>query len=720
MAVKKTRTCCTTCHTRCGAIVYSEGNEILRVEGDPENPLSHGVFCSSGMSQREIHNDTEGRILYPMKRVGERGSGEWERISWDEALTTMTDKAKEIIDEYGPDSVIVGQGTGRTTNHWHCRFNSTLGQEGWGLAPTHVCLMPNILPNAFTLGIFGPGFGDVPHAKTMVLWGINPAYLRCMTNAILDNQEAGAKLIVIDVRYTDLAKSADLFIRPRPGTDGALALGMMNLIIENDWYDQEWIDGWTYGFDELKERCAEYPVDRVSKITGVPEGDIVEAAEWMSQQGPTAFQVFLGPGCMHTNGIQAGRAISCLTGLLGYIDVPGGVPIDPSFDIMLDDRITLWDSAKDPGRPDLFTFGGEEHPLYKAFGRSNDPHATWNAVITGKPKPVKMMVFVASDPLLSYENTKLTHEALTSKNLELVVVKDFYFSPTTQFADIVLPTADWSERDTWDEEVSVGWLFSVERAVDPPGECWDDWKFFLEWGKRFNEEQWPWKDEKEMMLWRWKEFYGLDMTWDEYVSAGYILPNKNEAESKKFETGKLRPDGQPGFATSTGRIEFYCPTLAAFGYDPVPDYKEPAESPISQPELAKEYPLVLTTGFRLYSFFHSAWTNIPEQRELYPHPFVLINPKDAKNLNVTDGEWVGIESPRGKVKSKARVSYEIGEGVVALPRPGWRDACPELDLPGYGWDQANPNVLIPSEPAEPGFGSTPMRSTLCRIVKEVD
>lgn len=719
MTVKKTRTVCTGCHARCGAIVHSEGNEIVRIEGDPDSPHSHGTFCSTGMSEKEIHNNGEGRIIYPMKRVGERGSGEWERITWDEALDTMTSKATELIEEYGTQSVIVGQGTGRTTNHWHWRLNSTLGQEGWGFGVAHVCLMPHILPNAMTLGVFNPGFGDVAHAGTAVMWGINPNYIRGQLEDIWKNQENGAKVIVIDPRFSDLAMNADLYLRVRPGTDGALALGIMNVIIQNGWYDEDWIDKWTYGFEQLKERTAEFPVERVASITGIAVEDIEEAATLMAQHGPTAFDIFLGPGCMHTNGIQAGRAIACLQGLLGNLDVVGGLLYDPSFDIMLDDRITLCDSSLDPMRPENYHFGQEEYPLHKVFAKSNHPAETLRAVITGEPRPVKMMVFVASDPLLSFENTKLTAEALMSPNLELVVVKDFYFSPTTQFADIVLPTADWAERDTIDEEFFAGLIISTERAVDPPGECWDDWKFWLEWGKRLAPELWPWEDEKDMTLWRLKEFYDLDLTWDEYVEAAYIRPNPLALEERKYASGHLRPDGAPGFATPTGRIEFYCQQLAAFGLDPIPDYEEPAEGPVSTPELAEEYPMILITGHRLYSFFHSAWTNIPMQRELYPYPFVLVNPEDARRLGISDGEWVGVESPRGKIKSKARVTHEIGEGVVAVPRPGWRDACPELDLPGYGWDQANPNILIPSEPASKAYGMTPMRSTLCRIVKEV-
>ena len=185
--------------------------------------------------------------------------------------------------------------------------------------------------------------------------------------------------------------------------------------------------------------------------------------------------------------------------------------------------------------------------------------------------------------------------------------------------------------------------------------------------------------------------------------------------SKKYEKGMLRPDGKPGFNTPTGRVEFWCDALAAFGYDPLPDYTEPMETPVSAPDLAKEYPLTAITGHRIYSFFHSAWTNIPSQRALYPDPFAVVHPDDARKYGITDGEWMTITSPRGHIISKAEVSYETKKGVVAIPRPGWRDECPELGLPGYGWDKANGNILVPSTPAEPGYGATAMRSSLCKI-----
>ena len=175
MALKKTRTMCTTCHARCGVLVYSdEDNRIVKIEGDPDNVKSKGVICGSGMSEREIHNNLEGRLLYPMKRVdwdpkGERnpenrGKSEFERISWDEAMDIIADECLRIKEEYGPEAIITGQGTGRVANHWHCRINSSLGLEGWSLVPTHVCLMPHILPNAFTLGVFSSAAGDMRNA----------------------------------------------------------------------------------------------------------------------------------------------------------------------------------------------------------------------------------------------------------------------------------------------------------------------------------------------------------------------------------------------------------------------------------------------------------------------------------------------------------------------------------------------------------------------------
>ena len=320
MALKRTRTQCTTCHARCGVIVYSdENNQIVKIEGNPDNVKSHGVICGSGMSEREIHNNTEGRLLYPMKRVdwdpnGERhpenrGKSEFERITWDEAMDIIASESMRIKDEYGPEAIITGQGTGRVSNHWHCRLNSSLGLEGWSLVPTHVCLMPHILPNAFTLGIYSSAKGDSRNANCIVAWGENPAMQTTWAKEAYANQRAGkTKLIVIDTRYQDMSKHADLAIQPRPGTDGALALAIIHEVIEHKWYDQDFVDKWTYGFDELAERVKDWTPERAAEVCWITPEEVREAARIMGENGPVAMNIGLGPGCMHTNAIQNGRA----------------------------------------------------------------------------------------------------------------------------------------------------------------------------------------------------------------------------------------------------------------------------------------------------------------------------------------------------------------------------------------------------------------------------
>lgn len=719
MEQKRTRTVCTGCHQRCGAIVYTEGNDIVRIEGDKDNPVSRGAFCGSGLTQRFIHEDPK-RIIKPLKRVGKRGEGEWEEISWDEALDMLASNVKRIKEEYGPDSIIVAQGTSRTTNDWGERLKSTIGTHGWNLAPLHVCLIPNIMPHAMTMGAGQMQGADVAHAQTVVLWGISPIVMLSEVKDMLRNRdETGAKIICIDPRFNDLAAEADLFLQVRPGADGALALGIMNVIIQEKLYDADFIEAWTYGFNELAEMVAEWTPEKTAEVTWVPAEKIIEAARLMGGNKPTTFYPMLGPSCMHSNAIQSGRALACLVGLVGCIDEPGGFVFAPG--PMSSSELTLIPDDWNWNAPEAKLIGGEKFPAHSAFCNSNVPYDTFDAVVTEEPWPIKMMVFVANDALNCYEYPKHTAEALTSSNLEFIAVKDFYLTPTAQLADLVLPSADWSERDTIDEETFKGRLISSPRAVDPPGECWDDWKFYLEWGKRLNPELWPWDDEREMVLWRIKLLHGLDLTWDEYVDRGYIdTPASLQGmEFKKYEKGMLRPDRQPGFLTPTGRIEFTSMVMPHFGYEALPIYHEPKESPYSTPEVAEEFPLVLTSGFRLYSFFHSAWTNVPGQRELYPYPFVVINPENAAEAGIVEGDWVEVSSPRGAIKAKAQVSLEVAKGVIALPRPGWRSSCDELNLPGYQWDEVCINNLIPGggDSTDPSFATAPMRSTLCAIKK---
>ncbi|MDD5435854.1 MAG: molybdopterin-dependent oxidoreductase, partial [Nitrospira sp.] len=673
MAIKKTRTVCTTCHGRCGAIVYSEGNKIIKVEGDPDHPASSGMMCSMGMAQAEMHESPD-RLLYPMKRVGARGEGKWERISWDEAMDTIAAKSKEIIEKYGPKSIITGQGTGRTSNHWHMRMNGTMGHKGWGLCPTHVCLMPNLAPFALTFGFLATAWQDLSFVgnKSVVMWGFGVQGFRSVTKQCLDSAEQGAKLIIVDPRFIDAAINADMYLQIRPGTDGALALAIMHVLIRDGLYDKDFVDKWCYGFDHLAERVKEWTPERASDITWIPADKIEATAKMMGENRPCLLATSLGSGCMTTNAIQNGRAVACLQALLGGIDDHGGPLINNFWDVMLAPEMSLF---KPEDMVEATLLGGEDYPLYKEFAASNVPIAVWRAITSEKPYPVKMLTLTASDPLMCYEDPQLIHEALVSKNLELFVAKDFFISESAKYADIILPTADWSERDTVDEEFRSNTVVSTQKAVDPPGECKDDWYFWREWGRRMNPELWPWKDEKEMVLWRMKTHYDWDFSWDEYLKEPYretMWPGTyqdkpiTERIYRKYEKGLLRSDGEPGFNTPTGRAELYCEALTRYGCDPLPDHVEPVVSVVDE-NVAKDYPLVLTTGARAYVFFHSAYTNIPAQRNIEPYPFVEIHPQDAKERGICEGDWVTIASPHGKISSKARITKGVGKGIISVP-----------------------------------------------------
>lgn len=728
--VKRTKTMCTQCHNRCGVVVYSKDDKIVKILGDKDHPFTHGNICGQCLSQRFIHEDGN-RILYPMRRVGERGSGEWERITWSEAMDTIISTHKRIASEYGPESIIVGQGTSRSTNDWHMRLNHSLGNHAWGLAPLHVCLSPVIIPNALSFGVGQDTGADLmarfrsdPFATNCyVLWGISPHCLIEQFHVMRENQkEHGAKIIVIDPRFNELSNIADLVIRPRPGTDGALAMAFMKVIIDEGLYDADWIEKWTYGFAEMKERVSSCTAEWASEITGVPSSLIVEAARAMAENAPAQFYNYLGPNCMHSNAIETGRAITCLIGVLGPIDQPGGYVLNPGMGVSSNVELTLnpYEDLLDPACKML---GAEKYPALPVLGGTHWPKGVWEAILTEKPYPVKMLTLIADDALMCYEEPQKIHEAFLSPNLELLVVKDFYMSESAKLADIVLPTSTWSERETTEDERTEGYFIPARAAVSAPGECWDDWDFILQYGKGIRPDLWPWEDHREMLLWKLKIMYGVDLTWEEYIESDLIETRTHLlAENRdyyKHEKGLVRSDGQPGFETATGRFEFWSEATAEFGYDVLPNYQEPVESPISAPAMAERYPLIFDSGHRLYMFFHSAWTNVPQQRELYPEPFAVINPKDAVARDIRQGDWIDIESPRGKIVVRAVVSDEALPGVVHTPRPGWKQDCKELGLRGSGWNGSNSNILVPAEPCDPHYGNACMRSTLCQIKKSV-
>jgi len=686
--VKKIRTACRNCHGGCGVIAHVKDGKVIKVEGDPDSPISHGTMCSKGLSVTQLayHPD---RVLYPMKKT-EKG---WQRITWDEALGTIAERFNKVMKEYGPESILVGQGTGRDYESHLYRFANLLGTPNV-ITAGHMCYVSRVASTLITCGTLPVGDYD-GGPKCIVMWGCNPLW----TNpdeykgaSFWSAYKKGVKLICIDPRKSFYAGRADLWLQIRPGTDAAMAMGFHNVIIEEELYDKEFAENYVHGWDAWRERVKEYPLDRVQEITWVDKELIRKAARMYATIKPALIHWGV-PTEQTINCANYTRAVTGLMGITGNLDAPGGNALfvnPPTRTVAEFSRHR--DLSHEQRKKRL---GGEEFKLGARVAFIN-PKKAWDSILTGKPYPIKAGILCGTNPVVTRANAKEAYEAL--KKLEFLAVIDFFLTPTAELADIFLPSSTWLEQnhvaDNWKRH---GFVLARQKCVQI-GECWQDHKIFLELGKRMGQEWWPTvEDALDYLL----EPAGL--TWEQFKEKGYL---KGEMVYHKYK--------QRGFSTPTKKLEIYSTVLKDWGYDPMPKYVEIPESPISKPELTKDYPYILNAGLRTPTFFHSANRNIPWLREIRPDPIVEIHPETARKHNIKDGQWVYIESPRGRVKQRAKLNDGIDPRVVAAEHGWW---FPEIKDPGHGWDVSNINILTDNAYAtlDPAIGSTNLRVCLCNI-----
>ena len=691
--VKKIRTACRSCHGGCGVIAHVKDGKVIKVEGDPDSPISHGTLCSKGLSilQLAYHPD---RILYPMKRVGEKGEGKWQRITWDEALDTIAERFKKVIAEYGAESIVVGQGTGRDYESHLYRFANLLGTPNV-LTAGHMCYVSRVGSTLITCGTL-PIADYEGGPKCIVIWACNPLWTNpdeYKGENFWRAYKKGAKLICIDPRKGFIANKADLWLQIRPGTDAALALGFHYVIIEEELYDKEFVENYIHGWEPFKERVMkDYPPDKVQEITWVDKELIREAARMYAT---------IKPACIHW-GVPTEQTINCVnytratTGLMaitGNLDAPGGnaLFVNPPTR-----TVSEFARHKDlPPEQQAKRLGGDQFKLGARVALIN-PKKAWDAILTGKPYPLKAGILCGSNPVVTRANAKEAYEAL--KKLEFLVVVDLFLTPTAELADIFLPSATWLEQnhvaDNWKRH---GYVLARVKCMEV-GECWQDHKIFMELGKRMGQQWWPTVEDALNYL---LEPSGL--TWEQFKEKGYL---RGEMVYYKYK--------QRGFSTPTKKVELYSTILEKWGYDPLPKYVEVPESPYSTPHLLKDYPYILNAGLRTPTFFHSANRQIPWLREIRPDPIVEIHPETAKKHNIKDGQWVYLSSPRGRIKQRAKLNPNIDPRVIIAEHGWW---YPEFKDPGHGWDISNVNLLTDNayETLDPAMGSTNLRVCLCNI-----
>jgi len=684
---------CRGCHGGCGVLVHVKDGRITGIEGDPDFPTNHGTMCSRGLAfpQLVYHPD---RLQYPLKRAGKKGEGKWQRISWDEALDTITDKLKQVISDYGAESIALGQGTSREYESFLSRFANLLGTPNV-FGAGHMCYLTRVGASLVTCGNL-PICDYDNNPKCIMLWGSNMAWTNpdeYTGENLCRVLSQGAKLIVIDPRLTYMAGRADIWLQLRPGTDAALALGMANVIISEGLYDKAFVEKYVHGWDKFVERVREYPLEKVEEITWVPADKIREAARLFAQTKPAGIQ--WGVAIEQTiNSIDSDRLLIDLAAITGNLDAPGGnVFFRPPKGRTISEFTFHKELAPEQKAKHL---GGETYKLIRMIGLVT-PKVIWDAILTGKPYPIKAILIHGSNPVITRANAREVYRALSQ--VEFLSVADFFLTPTAELADIVLPAATWLEADyTGGFFFRHGYLFPRRKIVQI-GECRSDFEIFNELGRRMGQKAWGASVEADLD-------YILEpggVTWAQVKDKPYI---RGEVKFRKYE--------ERGFSTPTGKFELYCTTFEKWGYDPLPQYKEIPESPVSKPEMVKEYPYILITGPRTPVFYHSEYRMIPWLREIRPDPTVEIHPETAEKYGIKDGDWVFIESPRGKIKQRAELTTGIDTRVVCIEHGWW---FPERKDPGHGWDESNSNILTDNDPKgyDVSMGATNLRVLMGKI-----
>jgi anaerobic selenocysteine-containing dehydrogenase len=782
---------CALCISRCGSIAVVENGRFVALEPDPSHPTGQAL-CAKGRAAPELvyHQD---RLFYPLKRTRPKGDPDpgWQRISWDEALELTASRLRQLAEQHGPESVVFSMVSASTSaiadsQPWIQRLMRAFGSPNL-CGSMELCGWGRGYASRYTYGIGmgtpGTHMPDLENAGCILFWGYNPSLARLShATATVAALKRGARLIVVDPRRVGLASKADVWLRVRPGSDGALALGIANIMIERGWYDRDFVRDWTNGpllvrsdngrllterdlspagsarkyvawdeaaqgplvydparrryerdgaepalFGEYKiateqgtvicrsafelcaELCRRYPAEAVEAICGVGRDQIENAARLLWESRPVSHFAWSGVE-QQSNATQIFRAISVLYALTGSFDASGGnvlFPSVPAANIAGDELLSAEQAARALGLP--------ERPLGPSRWGWVTTDEVYRGVLEQRPYAVRGLVGFGANLLLAHSDVLRGRQALAA--LDFYVHADLFMNPTAELADVVLPVSTPFEREGlkigFDVSPAAQSLVQLRRPViEPRGEARADTEIVFDLACRL----------------------GLgDRFWEGDIDAAYrhqLAPSGVTLEALRENPGGVRvplrtryrkyaeqKDGVPnGFATPTGKIELYSETFLAHGYPPLPEHEEPLVGPLSRPDLAERFPLILTCA-KSTQFCESQHRGLPSLRRRVPDPEVELHPAAAAERGIGAGDWVTVETPEGRVRARARLNESLAPGV-ACGQHGWWQACPEIGAPAYdpfGPDGANLNLIIGNAAIDPISGSVPHRAYLCQI-----
>lgn len=685
---------CFECHSRCGVLLEVKDGKLVGVKGDRTHPFSNGYTCPKGRAAMEIIYHTD-RITRPLVNIGKKGAPRFEEKSWDNALSVIAENLLDAREHWGAESVVLGSGTTRGMAPYLNRFLSVFGSPNF-MAPSNMSGGPIVVGSSATCG-FALIDPDYAATSCMILWAHNPeaSWPGLYMHDIRQGLKNGAKLIVIDPRGTHLAKKADHWLQIRPGTDVALALCFINYIIENNLYDKAFVEQWTVGFEQLKAHVAPFTIERCAQITWIPPEQIKAAASTFA----SAPRACIGPGmggvCQANDAFDLNRSLTILSAITGNLDTRGGNlncrPPTGKRSCYGPDYSAFNNLPKEQAQKKL---GLDTYPLLEFIPIPSPPQAIWTAVLDEKPYPVKALGLFANNSVCAYPNSARVVRVM--EKLDFMFAVDYFHTPTTALADVILPAAHWTERDDVEDLLMKNHVFCQQKALDPVPEC---------------------RDEKQILI-DLAQKMGLDSYWQ---SVTEILDHRLEPVGMTFEAFKVKKkvatpiiykgyEQKRRFRTPTGKVELYAEYLNSMGISPLPIFREPAESPVSSPNLSQDYPLILTTGGRNLVYYHSSHRNIESLHKKSPDPELQIYPQTAERLGMHEGEWVFLASPRGKIKIKIQYDRDLHPQVVHSPHGYWYGV-------DNGWQRVNINMLTDDQQLCPVTASVPIKALLCRVEK---
>ena len=696
------KTICTICPKGCGVLVHMEEGRPYNIEGDLEDPINKGKLCIKGLSTLEYVHHPQ-RLRSPLIRSGERGDGNWKQVSWDHALGHIAEALNKIKKEQGAKSVAFIRGASKSyIDSFFTRLANVFGSPNIATMG-QCCHIPRSMASVHTCGYYAlPDLEYMP--PCIVAWGYNPEEtFFCEYETMLKAVEQGSKLIVIDPRKTKLAEKAHYRVQLRPGTDLALALGMIHIMIRDGCYDKNFVDTWTIGFDELKGHVQQYSPEKIEEITWVPKKVLQEITMTYVENKPAC--IVLGNAIDHNlNSFQTARAIMILKTISGNVGVPGGELKWAPLPVVarLDAEATLSDKIPDEVVAQRVTADCNIIPLF----RNVTPDSVIKAILEGEPYPIRAAFIQGANPLSSYPNAQNVYEAFNT--LDFFAVVDLFMTPTAALADVVLPAASYLEFDSiFVPPQNVPMVSAQKKVVEIP-ECWSDFKIIIELAKKLGlEKDYIWENEEQALN---AIIRPSGLSFEEFKHIGRLSGSKLD---RQYESN--------GFDTPSGKIEIYSTRLKNWGYDPLPVYYEPPETPYSEPKLSKQFPFILTS-WKPGSFRHSWGHQIDVLRKNNPEPIVLINLETAGKLGVNDGDWVYIETKRGRIKQRAKLDSGVAPQVVIAEYGWW---CPEKDISDLNrWKESNINILTDDRTpynrrmgAANELGSPTLRGIFCNVYR---